>query len=173
MKEMPGPVEEGPRPSGDVYRTESLPCLKQSVSRLGLLYLMFTEQRACRVWNHTALQLLRNVKERSRAELKLLFTGKMAESDKPAAPSAHRPSLWLPSSIQKPAILNYKSVIIKLINEHGTLDQSRSSLVTILLRTGRGELIGFLSGTVQHLEHCYRSAGVFWLVLSNGWSCEP
>lgn len=69
----------------------------------------------------------------------------MADSDKPAAASAHRTSLELLSSIHKPAILNYKSIIIKVINEDGTLDQSRGSPVTMLLRTGRGELIGFLS----------------------------
>jgi hypothetical protein len=42
-----------------------------------------------------------------------------------------------------------------------------------LQRTRRGELIGFLSGTAQHLEHCYRSADVFLLVRPDGWSCEP
>ena len=100
----------------------------------------------------------------------MLFSGKMAASDKPAV---HRTSLELPSSIQKPAISNYEGIIIKVINEDGRLDQSRGGLVTILPGTGRGELIGFLSGTVQHLEHCYRSAGVFLLVFPNGWSCEP
>jgi hypothetical protein len=85
--------------------------------------------------------------------MKLLSIDKMADSDKLAVPS-----LELPRSIQKPAILNYKSIIIKIIREDGTLDQSRVSLVTIWLGIRRGELIGFLRRTVQHLEHCYRSA---------------
>jgi hypothetical protein len=58
----------------------------------------FTEQRACSIWNEKVLhQLLhfelrnelRNCTKRSIAELKVLCgAGKMADSDRPAVPSA-------------------------------------------------------------------------------------